>query len=228
MDALFPPTCVGCKTDGVWLCDDCLTTIELRSQANCAQCGHFPWSSHACAGEWVFSSFLSLGSYADPVLQQLLRSYKYQRARCLEPSFSVLLERFRNRYREPWPWVQGEYVVTSLPMDEMRRRERGLDHAFILADLVQRHLLPQAKREVLLRRVKQVVPNATLQDPALRAANMRGVFEVIQPSTFPVILVDDVCTSGATAQEAAQTLLAAGVPEVHLFTFASGVTSVRS
>jgi predicted amidophosphoribosyltransferase len=223
LDGLFPPTCIGCDADGIWLCDDCLKAIDLRAQASCPQCGHFPWSNHPCEGEWEFASFISLGSYADPILQKLLRSYKYHRAQCLEPVFPLLLKRFRWQFKEIWPWPEREAIVTSLPMDANRLRERGLDHAALLTDAVQSVLLPRGTRRVVLQRVRQVVPNASLDDTSLRAANMQGVFGVTEKISLPVILVDDVCTTGATAREAARILLAQGVPEVHLFTFASGV-----
>ena len=227
LDGLFPPTCIGCEEDGFWLCDGCLKTIGLRHQAACPQCGHFPWSSHLCKGDWEFASFISLGSYADPVLQTLLRSYKYHRARCLEPVFPLLLKRFREQFKEIWPWPDTEVIVTSLPMDANRLRERGLDHAALLADAVQSVLVPHGIRRTILQRVRQVVANASLDDISLRAANMKGVFGVTEKISLPVILVDDVCTTGATAREAARMLLAQGAPEVHLFTFASGVKVKR-
>ncbi|MBP7133921.1 hypothetical protein KBA73_01765, partial [Patescibacteria group bacterium] len=93
---------------------------------------------------------------------------------------------------------------------------------------VWREIVPRATRATLLQRKREALPNASLQDPQLRAANIHELFECIQPTTHSVILVDDVCTTGATAREAARVLLGAGVPEVHLFTFASGVPAASS
>ena len=140
----------------------------------------------------------------------------------------MLVQKFANEFKEIRPWSEDTYFITSLPMDAIRLRERGLDHASFLADVVQKELLPQAVRQPLLMRAKQVVPNASLHDASLRAANMRGVFQVLEPMTSSVILVDDVCTTGATAREAARILLEAGAPEVHLFTFASGVKRIEA
>lgn len=170
---------------------------------------------------------ITLGSYVNPVLRTLLCSYKYQRAQCLEPFFQALLVHFQKGYQEALPWPEG-MMVTSLPMDAMRLRERGLDHASVLADVTQKTLLPQATRKQILVRTREVVPNASLSDPSLRATNIQGVFGLVESVTVPVLLVDDVCTTGATAREAARTLLAQGVPEVHLFTLASGVKNLTS
>lgn len=223
LDGLFPPTCLSCGEDGAWVCESCLAGLEVRTKASCAQCGQYPWSNHFCDDAWEFSSFISVGAYGDPLLQRLLRSYKYKRALCLDEIFEVILKKWQRSFEELLPWPGQGLMIASLPMDEGRFHERGLDHAALLADHVHRILLSTATRKILLKRTRQVVANATLHDPLLRAANTQDLFEVIEPVTGPVLLVDDVCTSGATAREAARTLLAAGVPEVHLFTFASGV-----
>lgn len=210
LDVLFPPTCIRCGTDGSWVCAVCVGKTALYHHA---QTEEMP----PLAGRIV------CGSYADPVLQRLVTSLKYRSASCLRESMKAVLTRFRKEFREPWPWAGfSEMIVTSVPADPGRVRQRGIDHAAVIADVVRDVLVPWAGRMSLLRRKGDAVPNAKLPVNAIRKANIRGSFEANGPISVPVLLVDDVLTTGATSQEAARVLLAAGTPSVHLFTLAKG------
>ncbi|MSR85384.1 ComF family protein [Candidatus Uhrbacteria bacterium] len=209
LDILYPPTCVTCGEDGSWFCDACQRSVFSYHQAQ--------------ESISPFSSIITTGSYANPKLRQMLTTFKYHSASCLQGSWEIWLKRFRDQYAEPWPWANlSELVVTSIPGDPRRLRERGMDHASLLADMVTRSLVPWAQRETLLQRVKHLRANATLPADATRQVNIRGAFSIIHPVHAPVLLIDDILTTGATAQEAARMLLAAGAPSVHLFTIAKG------
>jgi competence protein ComFC len=66
------------------------------------------------------------------------------------------------------------------------------------------------------------MPNAALPTDETRQANVHGIFSVQQRISEPVLLVDDVLTTGATAEEAARALRLSGAPEVHVFVMATG------
>ncbi len=121
-------------------------------------------------------------------------------------------------------WARGDgrhAVVTSVPLHARKRRQRGLDQAALLAELIARELDLRALPE-LMQRTRETLPQA---DPrvASRASNVAGAFAVRRRRAGPpaqVLLIDDVRTSGATARECARVLRAAGVREVALLTAA--------
>ena len=113
-------------------------------------------------------------------------------------------------------------LITAIPADARRKRERGFDHASVLADVVQEILVPWGERKDLLWRKRMTLTNAKLPPDATRSANVADSFQSFGKITVPVLLVDDVITTGATAAEAARILLAAGAPEVHVFAWARG------
>lgn len=166
---------------------------------------------------------MTCGSYANPVLRRIITSVKYQAASCLQEAVRAILEKRRSEARDPWPWTDdGVPLIVAVPSEDRRVRERGIKHAAWLADLVKEALLPWAMRDDLLRRQGRSISNATLPPDALRRANTYGKFHASKPVQGSVILVDDVLTTGATAEEAARVLKSAGASSVYLFALAHG------
>jgi predicted amidophosphoribosyltransferase len=103
------------------------------------------------------------------------------------------------------PDVDG-LVVTWAPTSDRRRRARGFDQAELLARAVARRLRRPARR--LLRRVPGPPQAGRSHDE--RIANPR--FVAVGRCVAPVLLIDDVATSGATLSRAAAALRRAGAP----------------
>jgi predicted amidophosphoribosyltransferase len=209
LDIIFPPTCVSCEASGAWLCDGCFRRLGFYSRAREAKS--------------PFAAVLACGAYSDPVLRKIVTTFKYRSARCLEPVWRRSLKKFRDQFLDPWPWAGlSSLTVTSVPADPDRTRRRGMDHAALLADLVKQELVPWADRQTLLVRSRPTLQNANLPTDLSRAANVSGAFTVTRPITTPVLLLDDVLTTGATSQEAARILRDAGAPQVFLLVMAEG------
>jgi ComF family protein len=117
----------------------------------------------------------------------------------------------------------GPALVVPVPLSAQRLRERGYNQAWELARRLARWSRIEARPDVLLR-LKDTAHQLGLSE-AERAANLRGAF-LVEPRQRPrvqgrvVALVDDVATSGATADEAARVLKAAGAAQVHLWVVA--------
>ena len=74
-----------------------------------------------------------------------------------------------------------------------------------------------------LRKVVDNPPQSGIHDGAERRANVLGVYEAVSPEQFAgkrLLLVDDICTTGATLGECARVLKAAGAAEVMCLTLA--------
>lgn len=106
-------------------------------------------------------------------------------------------------------------AVVPVPMHWSRRMWRGANGPEIVAEQVARKLqLPLAGH--LLARRKRTRPQARLTVPR-RRANVRGAFRAAAHRDLPgsrLLLIDDIMTSGATLNEAARTLRAAGAEAV--------------
>lgn len=106
--------------------------------------------------------------------------------------------------------------LIPIPLSARRLLRRGHNQAAVLARHLQRELGIPVLYDVL-RRVRHTPPQAG-QSRGARLRNLRGAFALHrQPPSAPLALVDDVMTTGATVRNVARLLLAAGVPEVHVW-----------
>ena len=107
-------------------------------------------------------------------------------------------------------------VVTWVTMPESRRRERCIDHGRMLAETFAGKLsLPC--RQLLARRDRREKRQASL-GAEQRLANLEGAFRPLENITFPVLIIDDVRTTGTTLCRCADALRAGGAPRVYAIT----------
>lgn len=222
LDAIFPPTCISCEADGEWLCEKCVSKINLRHHTSCRLCGVSGHNDEPCKGDWPFASFTTLASYSDPIVRTLITRFKYDAATCLLPAFERVLKRFRDEWRDVWPWADCEQVTfVPIPSDPTHIRQRGFDHTAILADSFRNALCPWSEVQQPFYRQARKWKNADLPDPALRKANVSGALTLLNPLQGDIFMIDDVVTSGSTAREAASLLRRPGT-NVHLLTVGAG------
>lgn len=115
----------------------------------------------------------------------------------------------------------GFDAVTWVPVSRKRLRKRGFDQARYLAGslCVEWHTEPQET----LRKTVDNPAQSTLEDAAARRANVLGVYEAVKPEDIRgkrFLLVDDICTTGATLAECARVLRQAGATDVVCLTLA--------
>lgn len=120
--------------------------------------------------------------------------------------------------------LTGAAAAVPVPLHASRRRERGFNQA---ADLAHGLGLPVVHA---LRRSRATVAQAGL--PASRRhGNVRGAFALTAAAAAldraAVVLIDDVCTTGATLEACARTLKQGGIVEVRGLTAARVVTPPR-
>lgn len=115
----------------------------------------------------------------------------------------------------------GADLVLPVPLDRARLRNRGFNQAVVLAREVSTLLGVPMYLDVLLR-TRSGRPQAGLKGRE-RRRNVRGCFSLKRPDKIKgcsVLVVDDVLTTGATANECAKILKVGGAREVQLLALA--------
>jgi ComF family protein len=237
IDLLLPGVCMACGREDIsdgGLCQSCnVKLLSLVAAPYCRRCGaglpagQEPFENCLSCPPTLprFESVIRLGSYAEP-LRSVVRGMKYHRQEALRRRLGTLLAAaVRARATQISPGGAGGFneadskpldLVLSIPMHWRRRLARGYDHARILAATLARELDLPLGHELI--RIRHTPPQAHLSKTR-RLENVRGAFDASGKTTLAgshVLLVDDVTTTGATADEATRALLKAGVSSVTL------------
>jgi len=152
--------------------------------------------------------------FFEGALRQAIHGLKYRRDFILADTLAEVLAKAWKRNSLP------EALVTPVPLSAERLRQRGYNQAALLAQSFAERLgLPYTPESV--QRTRNTVSQVELS-VAERRANVAGAF-VGQPNLVmdkTLILIDDVCTTGATLVACAQALRAAGAEAVWGLTLA--------
>lgn len=219
VDAVAPPLCVLCGglPDAFpWLCESCARDLRLYTGGVCLRCGA-PRAIDAplCGGcpDWPkrLSAARSAGVHAG-TLRHLTHALKYGRQLAVaQPLGHVVAASARQM-----PIAAGT-VVVPVPLHRSRRRQRGFNQATEIARVAARALgLPMRPR--WLRRVRDEMPSV-IRSAAGRQRAVRGAFRAHEAVRGrPILLVDDVLTTGATLGACARALGRRGAGEIRAVT----------
>lgn len=197
LDLLFPPRCVGCQRVGSWLCPRCLQEIELIKPPICPRCGQPKGRAGLCSLCRCTPpqiDAIRAVAYFQGTLRQAIHRFKYQNQQNLAIPLGQLLSGYLQEHNLP---VE---VIVPVPLHPTRVQERGYNQAALLArQLGQQTGLPVVENSLL--RVKKTLPQVDLNAQE-RKENMQGAFRCADDRLVGrrVLLIDDVCTTGATLE----------------------------
>lgn len=222
LNHLFPTPCALCDEllhDGSRLCGVCHALLPFFDHG-CEQCGITlsPDERNSCALcqrlPPAFDRTLTLFRYEKPA-DHWLQQLKFQQRLHYAP---LLAQLFWQRHQDKLQQLKAQWVI-PVPLHRKRLQQRGFNQALELARPLARALsLPLNYKA--LRRQRNTQQQSAL-DAAERPHNVKDAFAWSSKQVPQrVLLVDDIITTGHTANSAALTLKQAGVKEVNLLVFA--------
>lgn len=187
------------------LCKGCGAQLAKEEQEYCHNCRQHPKS---------FAAGISLFQYAS--VSRALLAFKYKDKR---------------EYADFFAWeLAGKYgtailqwkpdALIPVPLHPLRRLGRGYNQAEVLAKRLGA-LLGLPVRSDVLRRVRYTNPQKRLPD-SQRRANLQAAFHASPADLQTVVLIDDIYTTGSTAEACTRALRSAGIKTVYVVTVAGG------
>lgn len=221
-DKIFPPQCGGCGKWGSRWCADCRQQVRSITGAICTSCG-IPLQDQANKKCWrcqaerrSFTAVRSWAFFEGPV-QRAVHKLKYQR----DIGLAERLSRELIRMVESW---QPEFeLVTAVPLDRDRHRQRGFNQALLLARPVAWAAGKPCRPEAVFR-IRRTVSQVGLTR-SQRISNVHQAFQANGKFVrgCAVLIVDDVMTTGATIEASSRALKKAGAEKVYGLTLARSV-----
>ena len=224
LDLVYAPRCLLCgqplTSDDDHVCAACSAGLPLISGAHCPHC-YRPIRTRSGTDQLCGACRLhprgpvtrvaAAGEYRGG-LRELIHLYKYSRYQFLADRLAELVL----RQGESAGIFDGVDWLVPIPLHWTRARWRGFNQARELADrcAVRTGIGVLPRRDFV--RVRRTTPQVCL-NAAGRAENIRGAFVVRRGERIEgacLLLLDDVLTTGSTANECARALRSAGAREV--------------
>jgi ComF family protein len=223
--ALFAPACVACRARLAParrgpVCEPCWRSVRRLAPPLCARCGDAlpTWRAapearcDACVhAAPAFDAARAMGVH-EGALRAIVHALKYHGHRGLVPPLAALLV-------DTAPdWLAAADAVVPVPLHAWRALGRGFNQA----DAIASALGPPVWRGLARPRPGRRQTGLSADE---RRANAAAAYDIRAGTTCPssVVLIDDVFTTGATADACAAALKRAGAHTVRVLTVARAV-----
>lgn len=239
LNILFPKECVGCRSEGSYLCQACLGTIFINEKFLCPNCEELTFFGATCSRclkrGLSLDSLIFVTSYRDKLVREAISVFKYKGCQEVINDLKILLQKFFIKYHNVFPRAD---LIIPVPLHPWRQEVRDFNQSELIAQEVYeakfrctpqgsaswRRLEEGSLASTILHRVTNNPPQANLNSKE-RSQNVADIFKIENQKIVvgkSILLVDDVYTTGATMQECARILKSAGARKVHGFVLARG------
>lgn len=227
LNLLYPPRCPICekilmRSEGK-ICGDCRKGLPYIREPICKKCGK-PLKrveqEYCITCEQEHHEFLcgrAIFLY-ERSFRQSVQRMKFKNHREYLDFYSEEMIREGQKYLKYWK----PKTILPIPMNSRKKRERGFDQSYLLAKKISQlsgiPIVPKA-----LVRSRYTLPQKEL-DAKERRKNLQGAFELKSKEKIqePVLLIDDIYTTGATLDEACRTLKKSGVTQIYFLVLCAG------
>jgi ComF family protein len=221
LDFALPPRCAGCGTivaDVHSFCPDCWKQVEFLGDAGCQTCGIPLAATEAdtcgvCLARPPRIERTRAAVAYDELSRSLAIRLKYGR--------KVAVAKTMARYMQPLIRTDGERLIVPVPLHRTRLWWRGFNQSALVASELSRRLgIPT---DVLALQRTRRTPALKGMSALQRRKAVAGAFRVRDRNAVEgriVVLIDDVLTTGSTAEACARALKKAGAARVELVSWA--------
>ena len=215
-DFVYPPICYGCdvEVEEGLVCEGCRLALFTHELAVCPKCGRPCASSSRSCGQcdtpFHLSRVRAVGIYAPP-FDKLVQAFKYSG----KTKVGELLGRALATLVQQDEMLSAADAVCPVPLHPARLRERGFNQSLLLAAAIS--MSTRVPLTECLMRTRYTPTQTAKATREKRLKNVEGAFQIRPGAAVAgktVLLVDDVMTTGATLDQAAQELLKGGAASV--------------
>lgn len=201
------PLCELCEKKLEYITGNkCIVCSRESAESTCYDCER--WND-LYAGKDPLKQNLSIYLYNE-FMQELITKWKYRGDYIIGHIFQYTV---MAQYRSYDSLLKSRITIVPIPLTKEREDERGFNQAQMIANFIQ------APQENVLTRILNEKQSKKSRSERMMTNNP---FKLVKPLNNPVLLVDDIYTTGRTLRHAAQLLIESGCPEVSALTICRG------
>jgi len=222
LDLVFPKQCISCGKKGRYVCSRCIGEVNFSKQL-CIVCGRasIDGATHTrCQKPFGLDGSVSIWKYEKVVRESIIKlKYKFAYEIAKELSFYI-----SNFLKENITALSEVAVLTPVPLYKTRKNWRGFNQSVEVGKMLAKDMGWSFVDDIVVRTAK-TKPQTELKGKE-RLSNIRGVFgfndsyKTQIADCVPLIIFDDVWTTGTTLKEMCKVLKRNGAKKVWSLTIA--------
>src|SRR3989338_404064 len=233
LDLIFPIRCVSCgKFCSLrlgYLCKKCAGLIPINKKFECIGCNRVTIlgkTCPTCRQSNPVDQLLVVSDYKNPAVIKIVKTLKYRFIKEMAVPISLLIKKY-----VIWLSISKKFnvltenpIIVPIPLHKYRYNWRGFNQAELIAEEVSKIINCSFDTSIIRKRGK-TKSQADIKEYDDRLKNIKEAFELIEADRIKnrtIVLVDDVCTTGATLNECARVLKESGAGKVVALVFARG------
>lgn len=224
LELLLPSFCLGCQKEGILLCQDCQSILEIAEYDYCL-CNKNPLrilpnakngKCQRCKDKKLSGLYSALPYKEKALTRKLIGQFKYEPyiKTLAKPLSNIILEHFVLTHNTTNAFWENS-VLLPIPLDKKKLKHRGYNQAEELAkEMATRINIPVITDTLVKIKATPAQMKLSKED---RQVNLKDAFFIKHPEKIKnkrIFLVDDVYTTGSTIQECAHVLRTSGAKQV--------------
>ena len=206
LNLIYPQTCGICgKGKNTYLCKKCEN--KLKSIAIFGKDEH---------NDKYFENHYYIFKY-DDIIRKLILDYKFNEKPYLYRSF---LE-FFNKYKKKYVQFEIYDIIIPVPISIKRKLKRGYNQSLLIAKEIASKEKIKLKKDIIVKIQNNSAQSKLNKED--RTENVKNVYKVTnnkETINKKILLVDDIFTTGATANECSRMLKSSGAKKIDILTIA--------
>lgn len=206
LNLIYPQTCGICgKGKNTYLCKKCEN--KLKSIAIFGKDEH---------NDKYFENHYYIFKY-DDIIRKLILDYKFNEKPYLYRSF---LE-FFNKYKKKYVQFEIYDIIIPVPISIKRKLKRGYNQSLLIAKEIALKEKIKLKKDIIIKTQNNSAQSKLNKED--RTENVKNVYKVTnnkETINKKILLVDDIFTTGATANECSRMLKSSGAKKIDILTIA--------